>query len=251
MRHPSLTPALVLAALLLGACADGPTAPSTASTPTTAASGDAAILLDEMASDAARRGDGAASSDFADGALAIRLGVEPTEIAMAVGGQEYRYWAVVVGILQRRGGGDEVLTRRFVAWTGDPRPTAALRTLSRADQAVFARDDDPEDAGRATGTWVDFVRSARFAAIDGSIATVLNSVAGRCPNAASDPRFECHLARYDVRLDGTFELVGDADVRLPIATSPPSVAGIVIHRTDGGTGGRPGVTTSRPQPTRK
>lgn len=245
------TPALLCAALVLAACADAPTTPSGIEPAAPAATGDAAVLLDELASDAAARGDGGTSSDLADGALAIRLGAEPTEIAMAVGGQEYRYWALVIGILERQAGGAEALTRRFVAWTGDPRVSAALRTVSRADQAAFARDEDPADVGRAIGTFVDFVRSARFAAIDGSILTVLNSVAGSCPNAARDPRFECHLARYDVRMDGTFELVGDADVRLPIATSPPSVAGIVIHRTDGGSGGRPGVSVSRPQSTRK
>jgi hypothetical protein len=53
-----------------------------------------------------------------------------------------------------------------------------------------------------------------------------------------------------MRLDGLFELVGDATFRLPVFSEAGGIAGVVVHRTDGGRGGRPGVDTSRPQPTR-
>ncbi len=242
----------VALAVSLAACADLPTSsPDIGSTAAPPADEPVALSLDELASQASLAGDEPAAGAYADGALAIRLGAVPTEIAVSVGNQQYRYWAVVIGIIERAPDGAELLTRRFVAWTGEPRPTAALRTLSRSDAAVFGAFDDPTDVGRATGSWVDFVRDARFTAVDGTIATILNSIAGDCPNAERDPRFSCQLARFDVRLDGTFELAGDVTARVNIATAPPSVAGIVVRRTDGGRGGRPAVTPSRPMATRK
>jgi hypothetical protein len=85
---------------------------------------------------------------------------------------------------------------------------------------------------------------------------VVKSIGPVCPVADRDLRFACNLARFDIRLDGTFELVGDANARIPIATSPDGVSGVVIRRTDGGSGGRPTVNPGRPvqgrplQPTR-
>jgi hypothetical protein len=131
-----------------------------------------------------------------------------------------------------------------------------LRAVARSDAAIFGRDHFEGDPGRANGSWTDLERQHRFEAIDGSFASVVNSIGPVCPVADRDPRFACNLARFDVRLDGTFELVGDATARIPIATAPDGVAGVVIRRTDGGDGGRPTVNPGRPvqgrplQPTR-
>jgi hypothetical protein len=211
-----------------------------------------AMSLDVLAGDAAALGDESAREAYADGALAIRLGAIPTEIAVEVGGETFRYWAVVTGIVDRGPDGVELLKRSLVAWTGDGRVDAVLKVVSRSDEAQFGRDHSGRDPGMALGSWVDLARQHRFTAIEGSAATTLGQVGPECPNAERDQRFECHLARFDARIDGLFELNGDATVRLPIATSPDGIAGVVVRRTDGGTGGRPTTTArpGRPLPTR-
>jgi hypothetical protein len=242
--------AALAAMALLAACGDLPTS-GTAPFDAGAASADEELALsfDELSTQASLQGDAAAASDYADGALAIRLGVRPTEIAVMVDGQGYRYYAVVTGIVERIGDGPELLKRTLFAWTGN-RPTAVLRITSRSDEATFARDEDVNDLGKAVGRWNDLVRHARFEAIDGLANTSLNSVAGNCPVADRDTRFECNLARFDLRTDGTYELVGDATARHQIASTAPSIGGVVLKRTDGGRGGRPTVNPSRPMPHR-
>lgn len=244
--------ASIAALSLLAACADLPTA-TDANLPAPAAGGEElALSLDELASQASLTGDPAAATDFADGALAIRLGAVPTEIAVNVDGQDYRYWAVAMGIIERAPDGAELLKRAVIAWTGDPRVTSAFRVMARSDEGQFGREDNPSDAGRATGTFLDFERPARYIAVEGSLATALTSIGGICPNAARDTRFACNLARFEMRLDGTFEVSTDATVRLSVFSEAANIAGVVVRRTDGGTGGRPTATTrtSRPQPTR-
>ncbi len=203
---------------------------------------------DSLSAQASLAGDERSAEAYSAGAIAIRLGAEPTEIAVSVGGQEYRYFAVVTGIVERGSDGAELLQRTFVAWTGAPQRTAVLRVTSRSDAAQFGRDPIAGARDQATGSFLDLERRARFVAVDGSAASLLNSIGPACPIAGRDLRFACNLARFDVRIDGTFELVGDATVRLPIETNPDGVSGVVVRRTDGGSGGRPTVTPSRPVP---
>jgi hypothetical protein len=243
----------VLAALaMLSACGDLPTGGSSTfdqSAGTPSADEALAISFDEMSTQASLQGDAEAASDYADGALAIRLGVRPTEIAVMVDGQGYRYYAVVTGIVERAGDGPELLKRTLFAWTGD-RPEAVLRITSRSDEATFARDENVNDLGKAIGRWNDLVRHARFLAIDGVANTGLKSIAGPCPVAQRDVRFECNLARFELRTDGTYELAGDVTARHQIASSAANIGGVVLKRTDGGRGGRPTVSPSRPMPNR-
>lgn len=248
----TLSPRLILATSLVVLAACGGDLPTSSIGTGSLPDGDESLAasFDELASGAALLGDDASAQAYADGALAIRLGAVPTEIAVTVAGQDYRYWAVITGIVERGDDGAELLRRSLVAWTGAPRPTAVLRAVARSDAAIFGRDDIAGDPGRANGSWNDLERQHRFVAIDGSFGSVVNSIGQACPVADRDPRFACNLARFDVRMDGTFELVGDATVRLPIATAPDGVAGVVIRRTDGGDGGRPTVNPGRPMPTR-
>lgn len=250
MRSLFLSRSVAIAtAITLAACGgDLPTSTGSSSVVT----GDEALAasLDELSVSAAMLGDNRSAEAYADGALAIRLGAVPTEIEVSVDGQGYRYWAVVTGIVERGADGAELLKRSLVAWTGQPRPTAVLKAIARSDAAVFGRDDIPGDPGRATGSWTDLERDHRFFAIDGSFASVVNSIGPVCPYMENDARFACNLARFDVRMDGTFELAGDATVRLPVETAPDGVAGVVVRRTDGGHDRGPTATPGRPQPTR-
>lgn len=248
----SCSPRSIAASLVIALAACGGDLPTSSlgTDPTVAGDEMVAASLDELSASAAMLGDDRSAEAYADGALAIRLGAVPTEIAVTIAGQGFRYWAVVTGIVERGPDGAELLKRSLVAWTGEPRPTAVLRAVARSDQATFGRDDIAGDPGRANGSWTDLERDHRFIAIDGSFASVLNGIGPACPNAEQDQRFACNLARFDVRMDGTFELTGDATVRLPIATAPDGVAGVVVRRTDGGRGGRPTATPSRPMPTR-
>lgn len=252
MRNRPFLPRLAPLAILLGlaACVDLPTSGTAGGTPTAPdATEEMALSLDELASQASLAGDEPAATDFADGALALRLGAQPTEIAVTVAGQDHRYWAVAIGIVERAPDGVELLRRAIIAWTGAPAPTSAFRVLARSDAAAFDRDDT---AGRANGTFVDFVRQARYEAVEGSLASALTSIGTPCPNAAQDRRFACNLARFEMRLDGTFELVGDATARLTVFSEGVGIGGVVVRRTDGGDGGRPTTTArpGRPQPTR-
>lgn len=242
----------IAALTLLAACSDLPTSTTTAAPAPSTGGEELALSLDELASQASLAGDPAAATDFADGALAIRLGAVPTEIAVNVEGQDYRYWAVAMGIIERAPDGAELLKRAVIAWTGDPRVTAAFRVMARSDEGYFGREDDPSDASRATGTFVDYERPARYVAVEGSLATALTSIGATCPNAARDTRFACNLARFMMRLDGTFEVATDATVRRPVFSEAAGIAGVVVRRTDGGRGGRPTTTArpGRPQPTR-
>lgn len=240
----TLSTALLLAT---AACAELPSgAAGSAASPPDAALEGVALSLDAMADEASRSGDALAATEYADGALALRLGAQPTEIAVTIRGQGYRYYAVVTGVVERHGSGPELLRRTVVAWNRMDRPDAILRLTSRADAATFGHDESLGDLGRATGSWVDLTRGHRFAAVDGGVATTLNSLAGRCPAGQSDTRFTCQLARFGLRMEGVFELVGDATARVEIATESSSIAGVVVQRSPVTTD-RPTVTPSRPE----
>lgn len=237
-------------AVALTACADLPTSNSTSTLPPNETE-TLALSLDELASDAALLGDTEAATDFQDGALALRLGAVPSEIGVVVAGEEHRFRAVVTAIATRGPDGAEVMRRSIVAWRGADRPEQVLRLSALADESVFGNRDDVTDRAHAIGTYVDFARQVRLRAVDGSLASQLTSLAGPCPNGADDPRFACNLARFGVHLDGLFEVQNSSEALVRISTAESSVSGVIVRRTDGGSGGRPTPTANpaRPQPT--
>jgi len=226
---------LSAALLLLAACEDGPTQP---------VEQDLApeLALDQLAAEANSAGDADAADAFSAGAYAVRLGLQPTEIAVQIAGETIRYYALVAGFVRTLPNDERVLARTLVAWTPDRRPEAVLQVSLLTDAGSFgfparlSTDVDPR--GRARGTWADLVRQIRWVATEGSATISLEGTGAPCthPGPAA---LSCLTARYDVRVDGVFHVLlrrdgvaTDLSRRLEIATSASGVAGVVIGQLD-------------------
>jgi hypothetical protein len=213
----------------VAACDAGPLAPDDANE-------DPAAALDLLAADANRTGDADLAEAASGGALALRLGVRPSEIIVRVGDESVRYQALVVGTLRMLRTGTRVLHRSLIAWTGDRRPVALLQVSQLTDQAVFGYPAELTTAidprGRARGTWVDFAAGAHWVATAGPSTIVLAATGEPCERKASDLR--CALARYDLRVEGEFHRLSsrggelDRGRMLPIASGADGVSGVVL-----------------------
>lgn len=235
---------VVLAGVLLTACSASPTAPTEA---LPAEANEVSLMMDDLSTQAAGRGDDRAASAYAGTALALRFGAIPTEIAVEVDGVETRYLAVVTGILRHEGGAPRLHERTLVAWTAQGTPRAILQVESRGDEGNFAQGS----ANPAHGIWADLRAQERHEAVEGSVVTTLGSTAGRCPNQPSgrDPAVTCQLARFASRLSGTFVESRDPTRRVTIGLEAQSIAGVVLARAGGGDPIRP-PTISDPVPQR-
>jgi hypothetical protein len=246
MRTTTHLSVSLVATLLMTACAEAPTGTS----PFTEPEPIVAATLDEMALQAASVGDDRSAAAFAGGALALRFGVEPSELIVKVDGSDVRYLAVMTGIVES-GSQGELGNRSLVAWTAQGAPAAFLQVDARSDAGVFDPSGLPGDPGIAKGVWADLSARARYAAEEGSSYTTLNSAAGRCPGqpAGADPRVICQLARFDVRLDGTFVSLTQPTVRVNIAIPQQGVSGALLQRQGGGDPVRgPTAQPGRPLP---
>jgi hypothetical protein len=229
-------PVALIAALAVAACAEGPTS----STTDIATEPAMASMLDEMALHAASVGDDRSATAYAGGALALRFGVEPTELVIMVDGAETRYLGVITGFVDQAVAGG-VGFRSLVAWTTQGAPAAFLEVDARSDAGVFDPTGAPGAPGLAKGVWADLAARVRHTAEEGSSYTTLNSVAGRCPGqpAGADPRIICRLARYDARLDGVFASLNQPSVRVTITIPQQGVSGALLERQGGGDPVRP------------
>jgi len=201
--------------------------------------GAVSLLMDDLASEAAGRGDDRAASAYAGTALALRFGAEPTEIVVAVDGVDTRYLAVVTGIVRHEGDAPRLRERTLVAWTAQGTPSAILQVESRGDEGDFA-EGSPNPAH---GIWADRRAQERHVAQEGSVVTTLGATAGRCPTQPSgrDPAVTCQLARFASRLGGTFVESRDPSRRVTITLEAQSIAGVVLARTGGGDPVRPPI----------
>ncbi|TFH64872.1 MAG: hypothetical protein E4G90_07245 [Gemmatimonadales bacterium] len=196
-----------------------------------------------MAAEANSAGDHDAADGFSGGALALRLGIRPTEIAVSVNGETARYWAVVAGIAHTLRGGPSVLKRSLIAWTAgdDRRPTAILQVSLLTDEASFAFPTDlltaADPRGRARGTWVDLVQHLRFVAISGAAGIVVaETTDDPCDGALGElPGLRCVKATYDMHADGRFAALLTRDARtadetqiILIQTAAQGVNGIFV-----------------------
>jgi hypothetical protein len=199
-----------------------------------------AATLDEMALHAASIGDERAATAYAGGALALRFGIEPTELILKIDGVDTRYLGVVTGFAEPASDGG-VGIRSLVAWTTQGAPAAFLQVDSRSDAAAFDPTGAPMGPGLAKGSWANLATRTRHVAEEGSSFTSLTSLAGRCPNqpAGSDPRVLCNAARFTIRLDGTFVSLDEPSERVTLAVPQQGIAGAVLQRQGGGDPVRP------------
>lgn len=241
MSRRSLRPAgYILAGVIALACDSQPTA----STP---ADISPVISLEQAAALAASRGDVQGADNITDAASALRHGIQPTDIEVAVGGDIARYKALVIGSVEELSPGDTAIRRSLVAWsTAGDRTVATLDVTTLGDVGSFASEFEPASnpRSRAYGTWVDYIRDSRWVATTGMAELALGAKGGSCYTDRIDNR--CVLAKYRVSVDGLFRLYGASpDAGLPakrIQTAAGAVNGVLISNIDGGPRTRGPVT---------
>lgn len=206
------------------------------------------VALSQMAAESNAAGDADAAEGFSSGALALRVGVRPTDIVVTIRGGEVRYQALVAGIVRHLRNGDRVLFRHLIAWTpSEGRPTAVLQVMQLTDEAQFGFPTDISTAadprGRARGTWVDRANGMRWVATAGGSGIALVSTGDPCEGSlAQNPNITCRKARYNIRVAGGFQKLLSRDSRdlspdelLQIASQFAGVNGVVIAPAgDGG-----------------
>lgn len=179
---------------------------------------------------AAQGGDTARAEALRDAANAVRLGIRPSQIEVKIKNEKYTYLAVVIGRERRSSTGQAVLIRSLVAWTG--RPTSALlHVIQASDHGLFGGNGNGSDngPGGARGQWKDLAAHELWVATAGSSDIELKGTGDTCPAPASTLR--CVLAKWDVRVNGSFQLVGDggpAGNPIEIHTNADGVNGVVI-----------------------
>jgi hypothetical protein len=219
--------AILATALVAGGCQEGsPTAPAEADLElqaAIAAAGDAAV----------ESGDPERAAVLRDGAAALRGGIRPSRIEVKIGSETQEYLAIVVGTVRGGGGGERVLVRHLVAWTGR-RPTALLQVTSKSDQALFGHPGDNgngNDPDAARGLWKDLVNREIWVATAGSADLELAGTGGACPAQLPAAALRCVLAAFDIRINGSFQLLGTGGPDgqpVEIHTNADGVHGVVI-----------------------
>lgn len=234
MSSRSVRPLALLAGILVAsACQEGtPAEPAEAAD----VSLEVQAAIEQAGTEAALRGDAERAEVLRHGATALRWGIRPSRIEVKVHNETYTYLAIVVGKVRERGG-ERVLVRSLVAWTGRP-PTALLHVISASDQALFGHSDNGNGSGGpdgARGQWKDLVNHELWVATAGSADLELLNTGDACPVQPPGLVLRCLLARYDVRINGSFQLLGNGGPDgspIEIHTSADGVVGVVLKPAD-------------------
>jgi hypothetical protein len=208
--------ALFAVALIAGGCREG------SLTASAEADRELQAALTAAADAAVEGGDADRAEALRHGTDALRWGIRPSVIEVKIRDNTARYAAIVVGLVRRGGEGEPVLVRHLVAWTGRP-PTALLQVTSKSDQALFA--------STARGHWKDLVNRDVWVATAGSADLELAGTGDACPTQPPAAALRCDLASFDIRINGSFQLlmpVGPDGPPIAIQTSAAGVHGVVI-----------------------
>jgi len=179
---------------------------------------------------AAQGGDTARAEALRDAASAVRLGIRPSQIEVKIKNEKFTYLALVIGRERRSASGEAVLIRSLVAWTG--RPTRALlHVIQASDHGLFGGNGDGSDngPGGARGQWKNLAANELWVATAGSSDLELKGTGAASPTPVATLR--CVLAKWDVRVNGNFQLVGDGGPDgnpIEIHTNADGVNGVVI-----------------------
>lgn len=221
--------AMALFAVALGAaaCQEGsPTAPAEVDLELQAA-------IEAAGHAAVQSGDADRAQALREGASALRGGIRPSRIEVKIQNETHEYLALVVGTIQPGAGGERVLVRHLVAWTGR-HPTALLQVTSKSEQALFGHPDgngNGNDPDAARGLWKDLVNREIWVATAGSADLELAGTGGACPAQPPVAAFRCVLAAFDIRINGAFQLLGTGGPDGPpieIHSNADGVHGVVI-----------------------
>ena len=238
MLFKSIRPlGLLVAGLFAAACQQDSTAPSLQAD----AGLEAAISqMEADAGDAVRSGDADRAERLNAGASALRRGIRPTQIEVKIKGESYRYLAIMVGVVRVNPAGERVLFRNLFAWNGKP-PKAVLEVAAKADHGVFGHpaiaslNDEASPLEGARGRWKDLVNHERWAATSGFANMVLVGTGDPCPVQPADAARRCFLAKFDIRIDGRFQLLlpdGPSGDAIEITTAADGVNGVVLKPAD-------------------
>jgi len=185
---------------------------------------------------AVRSGDPERAEALRHAATALRWGIRPSRIEVKIQNEQVTYLAIVVGVTRRGSDGSSVLVRSLVAWTGRP-PTALFHVISASEQALFGPPQGNGNGGPdgARGQWKDLVNHQLWVATAGSADLELAATGNGCPIQPLDVRLRCVLATFDIRINGSFQLLGPGGpdgAPIEIHTNADGVHGVVIKPAD-------------------
>jgi hypothetical protein len=196
---------------------------------------DLAIEFDALAREANARGDGDAGAGFGAAAMAIRFGIRPSEVTVAVDGRSQTYAAFVHRTNHTRGG-SAVSIRTLVAYRAvDARPRDVLFVSLTQDSLDFIHPASARPGASGLSTWADGSARRLYLAIRGFGEIVQESRLGACPRSTAASRVTCALARFGVRVEGGYQLMNgsrrdqlDPATQVVIRTRATGVNGAIL-----------------------
>ena len=202
-----------------------------------------ATTFDTMAGEANGRGDSDEGAAFSGAAMAVRLGIRPTEIGVSIGGESRRYFGFVHLIRHSQHGGNSLALRTMVAYRtrADSRRPAEVLYLATAGDSVIVTLPSltalrPSADGFAVASWKDLVNQQFWVATGGKAGIKLESTGAVCPKVSPSGSVTCHIAEFGVLLDGEFHPLvhnerGNVDRSraLEIGTRSAGVNGAVVE----------------------
>lgn len=197
----------MVGALIIGALAAG--CGSEATTPNGDETIDLAATFDGLSSEANGRGDGDESAAFSGAAMAVRLGIRPTEIPVTIRGDSRRYLAFVHVIRHGQRDGNRPALRTMVAYRRgeERRPLEVLYLATTADSVGLEAPGGQERGGErpfAVASWKDLVNRQFWVATAGRAGIRLESTGDACPKPRPSATVTCTVAEFGVVLDGEF-----------------------------------------------